>query len=721
MDFIYFLRVLYKRKWIFIVCSIIAVMATFLITKEAQKEYKSTTIFETGILSNNKPTDENSNNYIQPQKIESKFNSLIETFYSRAVINLLSYRLILHDLESEEPFRDIQPFLDQLNGDKEIEEAKEFYQSKLENLDQVYSETKEGKYYNNLLESVSYNFESIRDWIEIKRVQGTDYLKVSIKSENPNLSAWAVNTYSEEFLKYYETGKVERSDNYVHFYTDLVEKKKKELSAKSDSLKQFKLKNGIVNIKEQTSSLVSQIRQLEILREEKNQQIPSYQGTIDKIESGDLNSSNASMEKLKADNRYIQQLKKDINELNQRYLATNKTDREVGARLEEKRRELQQMIKEQAKIDPEYLDQSNRALEERMKESKLELGVARQSVASIDREIRRLKGELEDLVEKEATVSALEREISVASEEYVGLVNKLNNAKFSSLNSGNQLMQIELGRPPEKPEPTKSLILSAFSGAVTFSFLVLLFFVIEYLDFSIKTPTKFKAATKLNLLGYLNTVREQPSIFDVLENPADSKDKEHLSQMMRKIRFEIENLDKKKILITSNRKGEGKSFFMVALAYYLHLNDHKVVVIDSNLKNRDLTDFFESQFILEHYFDGKAELPELIQSTKYNNFDFIGSHSGDISPFELGSRKKFEKLFNSLSEQYDFILFEGASNNDYSDTKELAEFSDAVLAVFSADSILNQTDKESIAYYNSMGEKFIGAVLNKVQLSDLRE
>ena len=50
--------------------------------------------------------------------------------------------------------------------------------------------------------------------------------------------------------------------------------------------------------------------------------------------------------------------------------------------------------------------------------------------------------------------------------------------------------------------------------------------------------------------------------------------------------------------------------------------------------------------------------------------------------------------------------------NDYSDTKELIVFSEKIIPVFSALSVIKSVDKESIQYLKNLKGKLIGSVLN---------
>src|SRR5690606_25325203 len=104
-----------------------------------------------------------------------------------------------------------------------------------------------------------------------------------------------------------------------------------------------------------------------------------------------------------------------------------------------------------------------------------------------------------------------------------------------------------------------------------------------------------------------------------------------------------------------------------------------------------------------------------ISQTSDKNVDIICSKEGLESPSEIFAGKDFRKMIGTLKERYDYIFMEGASLNDYSDTKELIEFVDGVIVVFSAQSTLKLVDRESIKYLKTLNGKFQGAVLNNIR------
>ncbi|MEQ9412870.1 MAG: hypothetical protein RIF39_03530, partial [Cyclobacteriaceae bacterium] len=101
------------------------------------------------------------------------------------------------------------------------------------------------------------------------------------------------------------------------------------------------------------------------------------------------------------------------------------------------------------------------------------------------------------------------------------------------------------------------------------------------------------------------------------------------------------------------------------------------------------------------------------------NIDIIGSNVGMQTPAEILAGRNFDSMITSFKDSYDYIFLEGASLNEYSDSKELVTFVDGVVSVFSARASIKQNDLDSISYLKKLNGKLIGAVLNNVKVEDL--
>jgi len=70
---------------------------------------------------------------------------------------------------------------------------------------------------------------------------------------------------------------------------------------------------------------------------------------------------------------------------------------------------------------------------------------------------------------------------------------------------------------------------------------------------------------------------------------------------------------------------------------------------------------------------------------------------------------------------YDIVFLEGPSIGKYSDSKELIGVADKVVVLFSANRTIEQADRDVFAYVKNLGDKFAGAILNKVLPENLEQ
>ncbi|RYE52948.1 MAG: hypothetical protein EOP48_15395, partial [Sphingobacteriales bacterium] len=254
----------------------------------------------------------------------------------------------------------------------------------------------------------------------------------------------------------------------------------------------------------------------------------------------------------------------------------------------------------------------------------------------------------------------------------------------------------------------------------------LVFVIIGFVDQSIKTPSQFYRQTGLPLLGIINHINMKAvplrdRVTDL--HTGDHQRSNSFRELLRKLRFEIENSGKRILLFTSTEPQQGKTTLTQALAYSLSLGKKKVLLIDTNFCNNDLTIQSQARPTLEDFVVNGAvddtELDKLISPTGVPNVDAIGCKGGDYTPSEILPQQHLLKYLPDLLRRYDYIFMEAAPLNGFTDTKELEVFAEGVIAIFSASAEIRQTDKDSIKYLSGLKKKFLGAVLNKVEKPDI--
>lgn len=718
MDLARFVKALWQRKWLVATVVGVATVAAVSFAVITPDVYKSSAQLATGITDNTDIALSQEQQAMTFFTIQNKFSNLVENMNSRQVLSLLAYNLALHDLQENTPFQDLSEFKEEYIS-IEHPEIIAALQNKRDSIQVLTRLDGNDVLLINVLKSLNYDINTIEDNLNIDRIPSTDYVKVEYFSENPLLSAFAVNTLSQEFIRYYLTARGERSSSSIQFLVNLVQSKREELEAKVNDLRDFKSSNEVVNLAMQSESIIQQISELEKSREEERKNIIVYEQAIKKINE-QLTSSDLNVleRQAKVINSRIVRLKDRITELNNQIIRSGSREESLLNQLEELRNELNEQI-----LTAGSATETGNASEGITRQtlvtdrvnSEVELEIAKASLASINQQISRLRGNVSGFASKEAQINAYERDIEVAQNEYVSAVNKLNEAQLVSQNLGGSLRQVEFGYPADDPVQSRDIIVIALAIAVSFFLTVVSIVVLEYVDSSPKTPAFFQRLTGLSSIGTLNQLPEKHIRPEYLFQSMVKDDKVRVfHESLRSIRHEIESSGAQVWLVSSLKPREGKTTFILAIALALSLTRKRVLIVDTNFRTNKLTRLFSSKSLLERM----PQLPETDiahypSGTGFKGVDFIGCEGGNRTPEELFPDESLSSIIDNLRSKYDYIFLEGPALNQFADTKELLDYADQLIIVAAADRQISASDDRSVQYLQKQSDKFSGAVINK--------
>src|ERR1700761_2519827 len=192
MDFVYLFRILLKRKWIIIGSALLATVCAYFLTRNQPKKYRSIAQISTGFtLSDDiKVANDNFSFY----EADTKFNNAIVTCTGPSVIGLLGYSLILHDLESPHPFTVLSPEAKKspIFRDLDPQQTINLLHTKSETMNMLGSNKPEERDILELLRLYGYDYKTLSKYLNVYRLQRTDYLQIEYVSPSPDLSAFIV-------------------------------------------------------------------------------------------------------------------------------------------------------------------------------------------------------------------------------------------------------------------------------------------------------------------------------------------------------------------------------------------------------------------------------------------------------------------------------------------------------------------------------------------------
>ncbi|SEW42099.1 CpsD/CapB family tyrosine-protein kinase [[Clostridium] fimetarium] len=179
--------------------------------------------------------------------------------------------------------------------------------------------------------------------------------------------------------------------------------------------------------------------------------------------------------------------------------------------------------------------------------------------------------------------------------------------------------------------------------------------------------------------------------------------------------------DIKVIMITSTAPNEGKSMVSFNLAVSLSETGKKVIFIDADLRKSVMVGQYMinmSVMGLTHFLSGICKFEEVVYSTNYENLDTVFAGPVEPNPAELLSDISFKHLISTLRETYDYIIIDTPPLGNVIDGAIVAQECDGAVFVIAAKFVSHKFVKNAVAQLKKTDCKILGAVLNKVDMSE---
>ena len=126
------------------------------------------------------------------------------------------------------------------------------------------------------------------------------------------------------------------------------------------------------------------------------------------------------------------------------------------------------------------------------------------------------------------------------------------------------------------------------------------------------------------------------------------------------IMFSLSADDNKVFAVTSYSKGEGKSTVSANLAISFSKMEKRVLLVDSDLRRPNLHNIFkvENTAGLSNIIGKMVDFDDVVHRGVLPNLDILPSGTIPPNPSELLCSNRFINLFNRLSNEYDYVIFD---------------------------------------------------------------
>lgn len=274
---------------------------------------------------------------------------------------------------------------------------------------------------------------------------------------------------------------------------------------------------------------------------------------------------------------------------------------------------------------------------------------------------------------------------------------------------------------PVSPNFLKMAVIGAFAGMLLAALIIL---VIDFFDNTVKDKEEIAQKYEKAIIG------EIPEFIDDKKKKKDSNNydllltqkgipftiKESYKSMRTNVMFSLSVSEKKVIVVSSANPGEGKSTTAANLAITFSQMEHKVLLIDADMRKPVQHKIFglKNKKGLSSIIGKMNKFDECVNKNVVKSLDILTSGTKPANPSELLASEQAAELLNTLSEDYDYIIVDTPPVNIVSDAMGLSNSIAGILMVLrygrtTFDDLDNAMKKIELA-----DVKMLGFILNDI-------
>ena len=464
----------------------------------------------------------------------------------------------------------------------------------------------------------------------------TTLIGLKIKDEIPKRGEDILNTLIASYNKRSIKEKTKAAANTLKFVQNRLSLMEGQLDTIQNGIETYRSTEGAVDISQQSSQYLSTVNN----NEQRLSELKPQFAVLDQIESYIKSSDGDSMvpSTYGIDDPLLPQMLGKLSDLRTQYERLRKTTAENNPILSSIRNEI---------------DQTKPNILEIIKNHRNTLLTTRRN---IEANTNKYNSMLNTIPTKEKRLSGISRQQLTKNGIYNFLLQKREETELSliSATADSRIISNAEATPyPIAPKKTNVYLLS-----LALAFVLMIFFIglKEMLNDKIINKNDIHFLDKMPFMSALSCNPGTELL--VVNNGKKSFLSHQFKQLRATIMNDLENLQGKKILITSAATADGKLFISSNLALSLAQAGKKVVLVELDFYRPRLAEQFGVKSIgLSDYIAGKKNVDQVShQSTINSNLYFIPAGSATEQTPELIINANFSSLLQELENHFDIII-----------------------------------------------------------------
>ena len=305
-----------------------------------------------------------------------------------------------------------------------------------------------------------------------------------------------------------------------------------------------------------------------------------------------------------------------------------------------------------------------------------------------------------------------------------GLANISEQRSSTLLNTAVVVDPAPLPTTPSSGHLLRTVLLALAAGLALG---VGLAFLLEYVDWTLKTPEELDAIYGMSTLGVIGHIKNSSggaSGVETLVTVSDSRSpiSEAYRALRTNIRFASPDRPARSLLVTSAGPVEGKTMTSANLAVILAQAGQRVILVDTDLRRprqHRVFDVEREPGFTNLVVDQEVDVEDHLQPSGVENLRLLACGPLPRNPSELLGSDRAGEVMEVLLDHADYVIYDSPPVATVTDAAVLGARVDGVLHVVLAGGLRRDVVLRTKGILEKVGARVLGPILNQVKLSDL--
>jgi len=378
--------------------------------------------------------------------------------------------------------------------------------------------------------------------------------------------------------------------------------------------------------------------------------------------------------------------------------------------------EIERVREELADLDRQFVENTRLAAERQYVEAKADEEILAEQFKVESANLQQHSDELQQFQELQAEVNRLEVSVATYRQQDSEI------SKMIGEDPGRMRMALlEPAVPaqePSAPQKSKIMALALMLGLVTGGAIAA---ARDRADQTFRSVEEISATLVMPVLGVVPVMpgRQKAGAHGqrILTQP-DAPEAEAYRTVRTAIFFGTRTEGMRTLLVTSPAAGDGKSTLVGNLAIAMAQAGQKTLILDADLRKPMQHVIFATDHHkgnLNSVFAEEMELEEAIQPTQIPGLSLLTCAYGVSNPAELLNSDQFADLLKRLAESYDRVIVDAPPVTVVTDAQILGALCDHTILVMRVDKSSRKMARRATAALESVGANLFGIVINAVR------